>query len=159
MNLKNILKLILSILICQSAGIIGSLFTISAIPSWYNGLNKPSFTPPDCIFAPVWGILYTLMGISLYLIINKKFKSNDKTLGLIFFAVQLILNASWSIIFFGAKSILGGFIVILLLWTFIVLTIIKFYKISKPSAIMLYPYLLWVSFAVLLNYSIWKLNL
>jgi tryptophan-rich sensory protein len=158
MRIKNIVKLILCILLSQSAGIIGAIFTAPGFSGWYQSLNKPSFNPPGWVFSPVWITLYTLMGISLYLVINKNVKFDDKVSGLIFFAVQLVLNASWPIVFFGMKSIFGGFIFIILLWGSILLTILNFYKISKTSSVLLIPYLLWVSFAAVLNYSIYKLN-
>ena len=150
--MKNWQKLIISILICQLAGGIGSVFTFSAIPNWYDFLNKPQFNPPNWIFGPVWTILYTLMGISAYLIFNKDKKA------LMIFAVQLVLNAFWSIIFFGFHSILGGLIFIILLWFSILLTIAKFYKIDKNAAFLLIPYVLWVSFATILNYYLLVLN-
>lgn len=146
-----LLKLILSIGLCLGAGIVGSFFTISAIPNWYSTLNKPVFSPPNWIFGPVWTILYILMGISLYLVWQKKKIPS-------IFWVQLILNALWSIIFFGMQNPLLAMVDIIALWIAIILTIKAFYKISKPSVYLLIPYLLWVSFALILNYSIWVLN-
>lgn len=150
--MKNWQKLILSILICQLAGIIGSIFSFSAIPSWYAFLNKPPFNPPNWVFGPVWTVLYTLMGFSAYLIFNKDKKP------LKIFAVQLVLNAVWSIVFFGLHSIWGGLFFIILLWFSILLTIVTFYKIDKNAAFLLIPYLLWVSFASILNYYLLILN-
>lgn len=149
----NYWKLIASIIICQLIGIIGSFFTISSVSTWYLTLNKPSFNPPGWIFGSVWTILYLLMGISLYLIWNKKSKT-----AIIFFVIQLFLNLSWSILFFGLKSPLLAFIEIILLWLAILLTIIITYKISKPAAYLLIPYILWVSFAIILNLFIVILN-
>lgn len=146
-------KLIISILICEFAGIIGSIFTSRSVTEWYPTLVKPSINPPSWIFAPVWTILFLLMGISLYLVWNKKNK-----IALIFFSIQLGLNILWSIIFFGLKSPLFAFIEIILLWVSILITIIKFYKISKNAAYLLIPYLLWVTFAAILNFLIFKLN-
>jgi len=145
------LKLILSIGICLGAGILGSFFTVSSIPNWYVTLNKPFFSPPNWVFGPVWTILYILMGYSLYLVWKKKKVPSV-------FWLQLILNASWSIIFFGMKNPGLALIDIALLWVAIVLTIKSFYKISKSAAYLLIPYLLWVSFASILNISIWLLN-
>lgn len=157
-SIKNKLQLIFSIILCHLAGIIGTFFTTNAIDSWYQYLNKPSFTPPNYLFAPVWLTLYTLMGIALYLItINKKdFKIRHTTL--IFFIIQLILNASWSIIFFGLQSLLGGLINIILLWIFIAITIAWAYRINKTVSYLLIPYILWVSLAGLLNLYILLLN-
>lgn len=129
----------------------GSFFTISAIPSWYATLSKPFFSPPNWIFGPVWTILYILMGVSLYLVWLKK---KVPTV----FWVQLILNAVWSIIFFGIKNPALALVDIAAFWIAIVLTIKTFYKINKVAGNLLIPYLLWVSFAAFLNYNIWILN-
>lgn len=153
------LKLFLSIIICQLPGIFGSLFTASSVSDWYQLLNKPSFSPPGWIFGPVWITLYFLMGISLYLVWTSK--TRNKTLfktALIIFSVQLVLNAFWSLLFFGLKSPLFAFIEIIILWISIVLSIIYFYRISKLSSYLLIPYLLWVTFASVLNFSIYFLN-
>lgn len=159
----NIPKLILSISLCLGAGILGSFFTVSAIPTWYATLDKPSFSPPNWIFGPVWTILYILMGISLYLVWEKKNPSATSTTlstGSLrtgvptVFWVQLILNALWSIIFFGMKNPTLALVDIVVLWIAIVLTIIAFYEINKLAAYLLIPYLLWVSFAIILNLSI-----
>lgn len=156
--MPNFLRLILAIIICQLAGIIGAFFTTPSIPTWYASLTKPAFNPPNYVFGPVWTILYLLMGISLYFILQDSKKSREKKKGLIFFFLQLVLNSFWSIVFFGSQSILGGLIIILILWFLIFQTIIHFAKINKTSAYLLYPYLLWVSFATILNLSIYFLN-
>ena len=158
MSLKGILKLIASIIICQLAGFIGSLFTTPAIPTWYKTLTKPAFTPPNSIFSPVWITLFLLMGISLFLVWQKSLKDQKVKIALLFFAVQLVLNTFWSILFFGLKSPLWAFIEIIILWFAILLTIIKFFKVSKPAGILLLPYILWVSFAAFLNFFLWNLN-
>ncbi len=148
--MKNFLKLIVCIIICEIAGFIGSIFTTPAIKTWYAFLNKPSFSPPDWLFAPVWIILFALMGVALFLILKRGKVS--------FFVFQLIFNIGWSIIFFGLKSPNLAFIEIVILWWAILLTIINFYKTSKPAAFLLIPYILWVSFASVLNFFIWRLN-
>jgi benzodiazapine receptor len=150
--------LIISIIICQAAGLIGSIFTAPAIPAWYAGLIKPSFSPPNWLFAPVWLILYTLMGVAAYLIWEKGISKKKVKTALIIFAVQLILNSLWSIIFFGWRLPQYAFVEIIALWVFILLTILNFYKISRTAGLLLVPYLFWVSFAALLNYSIFNLN-
>lgn len=155
MCIKSWPKLILSIVLCLLAGIIGSIFTTSAIPTWYAALQKPAFSPPNWIFGPVWTMLYILMGIALYIVWNNKKKSKT---GLTFFGIQLALNALWSIIFFGLKSPAYAFVNIVLLWISILLTIIYFYKTSKTAAYLLIPYILWVSFAAVLNFYIMMLN-
>ncbi len=154
----NIPKLILSIGVCLGAGILGSFFTVNSIPTWYTALNKPVFSPPNWVFAPVWTILYILMGISLYLVISNKEKGKSKKWAVQVFAVQLILNALWSIIFFGLKNPALAFLEILVLWASIFLTIKVFFNINKLAGKLLIPYLAWVSFATLLNLSIVLLN-
>lgn len=154
----NYFKLISSILICQLAGFIGSFFTVSSVSSWFLTLNKPFFNPPNWLFGPVWITLYFLMGISLYLVWSKGIKDIQSKMAVLIFAIQLILNSLWSIIFFGFQSLLFAFIEIILLWIAILLTIIYFNKISKTASYLLIPYILWVSFAAILNFSIYYLN-
>lgn len=158
MHIKDLLKLIASIIICQLAGFIGSLFTSPAIPTWYETLRKPSFNPPNWLFSPVWITLFLLMGISLFLVWKKGMKERIVKVGLSLFAIQLMLNILWSILFFGLKSPLLAFIEIIILWFAILLTILKFFKISKPAGLLLLPYILWVSFAAFLNFFLWNLN-
>lgn len=149
-------RLIISIIIAQSAGIIGSLFTSSAIPTWYATLNQPPITPPNWFFAPIWITLYTLIGISFYLIWQKGL--NKYKLATVLFSIQLFLNALWSIIFFGMQELLFGLIEIVFLWYFILATIIEFKEIDKRAAYMLFPYIAWVTLATLLNFSFVWLN-
>ncbi len=146
-------KLIASLSIPQFAGIIGSFFTVSAISDWYVHLEKPLLTPPNWLFGPAWITLYFLIGFSLFLV----WSSENKKAMLVFF-FQLFLNASWSILFFGLRSPLLGFINIILLLIAILLNIVVFYKISKTSAFLLVPYFLWTIFAAYLNFSILILN-
>jgi tryptophan-rich sensory protein len=152
------LMIIASILVCLIAGLIGMIFTSSAIPTWYAGLEKPSFNPPNWIFGPVWTTLYILMGISLYLVWSKGIEKKEVQQGMLFFGIQLFINALWSIIFFGLHQPLIAFIEIIIMWIMILITIIKFYNISKPAAYLLIPYILWVSFASVLNLFITMLN-
>lgn len=146
------LRLGLLVLLCEGAGIVGSLFTFNSVATWYTTLQKPFFNPPSWIFGPVWTTLYFLMGISLFLVWGKK-KTNLK-----WFWAQLSLNTLWSIVFFGMKSPLLAFFIIVLLWICIFKTIQLFKQVDKTSAYLLYPYLAWVSFASLLNLSIVLLN-
>lgn len=156
--MKDLPKLIVSVFGCELVGILGTPFTLSAIPTWYVGLNKPFFAPPNWIFGPVWTLLYLLMGISFFLIWKQGFKKNKiKTAGKYFLA-QLMLNFLWSPIFFGLRAPLLGFIVIVVMWSLIILTMKKFYPISRWAFYLLVPYLLWVSFATLLNIAIVVLN-
>ncbi len=156
--MSNTLKLILSIVICQAAGLIGTVFTMDSIPTWYAALNKPALNPPNWIFGPVWTVLYLMMGISLFIIWKEGLKNKIIKSAFIIFMIQLILNTIWSIVFFGMQSPAGGLLIIILLWIMILVTILKFMKISRVAGILLIPYLLWVSFATYLNYSIFKLN-
>ena len=156
--MKKTFDLILAVLICQGMGLIGSLFTTPAIPSWYAGLIKPSFNPPNWIFAPAWILLYTLMGIAAFLIWNRRNGKKKIKTALVLFSVQLVLNSLWSIIFFGLHLPQYAFLEILVLWVFILLTLLSFYKISKPAGLLLLPYILWVSFAAILNLAIMILN-
>lgn len=148
--------LILSILVCLLAGGLGSLFTSASIPTWYAGLNKPWFNPPNWLFAPVWTTLFVLMGVSLYLIASKGLK--NVRLQVILFGVQLVLNVVWSILFFGLRLPSYAFAEILALWVAIALTIVSFFRVSRKAAMLLLPYILWVSIASLLNYYVWALN-
>ena len=150
------IKLVVSLSLPFVAGSIGSYFTIPSIDSWYQTLNKPIFSPPDWVFGLAWTILYILMGISFYLIWASK-KKNKKS-AIKFFLIQLVLNASWSIIFFGLHNPLLAFINIIVLWIAIYMTIRAFTTPSKTAAYLLYPYLAWVSFATILNLSIVLLN-
>ena len=160
--MKNITKFIISIVICQFAGILGSFFTAPAILTWYKFLQKPSFSPPNWIFAPVWIILFFLMGISFFLVWKKGFigkrgkKINDTDMA---FALQLILNVLWSVLFFSLNSPAAAFFEIILLWLSILLVIVKFSKISIIASVLMLPYVLWVSFAIILNFFIWRINL
>lgn len=152
------LLLVICIIICLAAGFIGSFFTQTSTGSWYSNINKPSFNPPGWIFGPVWTILYILMGISLYLVLQKGLSNTNVKIAVLLFAVQLVLNILWSILFFGMQSPLAAFIEIVILWGFILWTILAFYPLSKPAAYLLIPYILWVSFASVLNFSIMLLN-
>lgn len=156
--MSNTLKLILSIVICQAAGLIGTIFTMDSIPTWYAALNKPSFNPPNWLFGPVWTVLYLMMGISLFIVWKEDLKNKVVKSAFTVFMIQLFLNTIWSIVFFGMQSLSGGLIIIILLWIMILITILKFMKISRVAGILLIPYLLWVSFATFLNFSILKLN-
>lgn len=156
--MKNWFKLVISIVICELVGLLGTPFTITAIPTWYSTLNKPFFAPPNWIFGPVWTLLYFLMGVSFYLIWKQGWqKKKTKEAGQLFL-LQLALNYIWSPTFFGLKSPSLGLIVIVSMWILILATIKKFYPLSKTASYLLFPYLLWVSFATLLNMAIVILN-
>jgi len=157
MKLNNFSKLVVSIIIPLSAGLVGSIFTVSSISGWYSHLVKPSFNPPNWIFGPVWTTLYFMMGIALFLVWRGVWDKNKKK-AVTIFSIQLFLNLIWSILFFGLHNPFLGLIDIVLLWISILWTVLSFHKISKAAALLLLPYLLWVSFASVLNYSVWMLN-
>lgn len=146
----------LFIVLCLAAGAIGGLATYPAIPGWYASLDKPSFNPPNWVFGPVWTVLYVLMGIAAYAVYKMKKKEVRGALAV--FGLQLCLNILWSVLFFGLHSPLYGLLCIMALWTAIAVTIIRFYEISKTAGLLLVPYILWVSFASLLNFYVWVLN-
>lgn len=156
--MSNLLKLILSIAVCLMAGAVGSYFTADAIPGWYETLNKPEFNPPNWVFGPVWTILYILMGISLFLVWKEGPGNTKVKPAMLMFWVQLALNVLWSVVFFGMKNISGGLLVIILLWISILITILRFRKISAVAGTLLVPYILWVTFASALNFFFYRLN-
>lgn len=159
MNQKknNWLALIIAIIIPLAIGGTAALFTVPNIQGWYQGLNKPSFNPPNWIFAPVWNTLYILMGIASYLVWRER-KLKNLTPALSLYFIQLVLNFFWSLIFFELHQPGYAFVEVLILWLFIFSTIISFSRINKAAAWLLVPYISWVSFASLLNYEIWRLN-
>ncbi|MBW8242190.1 tryptophan-rich sensory protein [Muricauda oceani] len=155
---KRIIYITLSVLVCLAIGFLASIATQSSVNDWYVTLDKPSFTPPNYLFAPVWTALYIMMGVAAGIVWSKGYHHIWVKTALYHFAFQLLLNALWSIVFFGLKNPLGGMIVILALLTMIILTIKWFKVISKTAALLMIPYLLWVAFASALNYKIWELN-
>ncbi len=156
--MRNLLKLIVCIGVCQLAGVIGSVFTMENIPTWYASLNKPPLQPPNWLFGPVWITLYTLMGVSIFLVIKNGLNKPGVKSAAGLFAVQLVLNTLWSIVFFGMHELLMSVFIIAALWIMILLTMLKFKPISFTAAVLLLPYLLWVSFASYLNSAILVLN-
>jgi translocator protein len=157
-KLNELPTLILCIIICHLAGVFGSIFTSSSILTWYPALVKPSFTPPGWIIGTVWVCLFTLMGISLFLVWRKGILIMENKKAIALFVAQLLANVLWSWAFFGNRSPLAGIIVIIVLWLLIMQTIIRFWPISRLAALLLVPYVSWVSFAAFLNYTILRLN-
>lgn len=158
MKTFDILRLITSIAICLTAGILGSIFTTPAISTWYAALIKPSFAPPNWVFFPVWTALFIMMGISLFIVWKKGFQDHQVKAALSVFSIQLILNILWSAAFFGLRSPLAGLIEIVILWAAILAMILRFMRISKAAGLLLIPYIMWVTFAAMINFSIWTLN-
>lgn len=164
MTRNSFFRLILSIAKTQGAGIIGALFTASAIPAWYATLEKSPLNPPNWVFGPAWTTLYFLMGIAVFLVWSSYAQTPDgeekkkRRNALIIFDTQLALNVLWSILFFGFQSPFFALLEIIVLWSMIVWTIAAFLPISRIAAYLLVPYIAWVSFAAYLNYAIWMLN-
>lgn len=156
--MKDFQKCIVSVIGCELVGLLGTPFTTSSIPTWYATLEKPFFAPPNWIFGPVWTLLYLLMGVAFYLIWKQGWqKKKAKTAGT-FFLMQLALNGIWSPIFFGLRAPALGLVIIVAMWVCIAVTIRTFYPLSRVASYLLIPYLLWVSFATLLNAAIVVLN-
>lgn len=154
---KGMAGLILWVAVCLGAGLIGSLSTASAVSTWYAELRKPGWTPPGWVFGPVWTTLYVLMGIAGWLVWRKAGFSGAPW-AILLFALQLAFNAAWSGIFFGMRRFDLAFIEIVMLWVLILATAIAFWRHDPRSAVLLLPYLAWVSYASALNYAIWRLN-
>jgi len=149
-------KIIVCIVICAGLGALSGFSTVDAINGWYQTLRKPAWNPPNNVFGPVWTFLYILMGISAALVWDSR--NNRKKQALVVFLIQFILNLLWTYIFFGRQDILLALADIVALWVMIIITIIYFYRINRIAAVLLFPYLLWVSFATVLNYAIYILN-
>jgi benzodiazapine receptor len=151
-------RLVGSIAACEGAGLIGSVFTTPAIPTWYAALEKPAFTPPNWVFAPVWGVLYALMGVAVFLIWRRGLEQPGVKPAFILFWVQLVINLLWSVVFFGLHSLLGGAVLIIALWVLVLVTILRFFRISAAAGGLLIPYIAWLSIASALNVWVLVLN-
>lgn len=149
---------LLCIAICMLFAFAGSLFTPEPGSWYYTTLRKPSWNPPDWLFPPVWTVLFILMGVALSFVLEAGIEKKEVRRGVGMFSLQLVLNLGWSASFFGMRSPLTGFVEILILWVAILATIVAFSKVSRLSAVLMIPYLLWVSFASYLNFTIVQLN-
>ncbi len=156
--MSNNSKFLVSIILTMGIGFLGSVFTMPEIQGWYLHLNKPAWNPPNWLFAPVWSTLYLLMGIALYRVWKTDAEKDTRQWAFIIFAAQLLLNFCWSFIFFKQHQLGWAFVELIVMWLAILLTIIGFSRIDKPAAWMLVPYISWVSFAGILNYTVWQLN-
>ncbi|MFN8291004.1 MAG: TspO/MBR family protein [Chitinophagaceae bacterium] len=156
--MSNTLKLILAILIPLLVGATSGFFTVTGVGSWYQTLHKPSWNPPNWIFGPVWTTLYILMGIALFLVWKADTSPEVKRMAITLFALQLVFNFFWSFIFFNQHAVGWAFVEIIGLWLLILATIFAFANINRTAAWLLVPYISWVSFAGMLNYTIWRLN-
>jgi len=157
-NLSLPLKMVIGAAICLAIGSASGIATASSVNTWFVTLNKPSFNPPSWLFAPVWTVLYALMGVAAALVWHEGWEKSTVKNALLFFGIQLLLNSLWSILFFGIKRPDLAFIEIIILWVVLLITILKFTKIKKVAGYLLIPYILWVSFATVLNGAIWQLN-
>ena len=155
--MNNLVKAIISIAIPLGIGALGSLFTTPEIDGWFRTLQKPSWNPPDWVFGPVWTVLYVLMGIAFFLV-WKADRQTGKSTAVTLYVIQLVLNLGWSFVFFNRHAIGWAVAEIAVLWLFILLTIFSFARFHKAAAWLLVPYISWVSFAAILNYTIWQLN-
>lgn len=158
MKISQGMKFVIAVAATELVGLLGSIFTSPAIPGWYAGLIKPAIAPPNWIFAPVWTILFFLMGYAVFLVWRRGLSQRGVPYALIVFCVQLACNLAWSYLFFGLQSPGAAFAEILVLWIAIFWTLAAFSKISRKAAYLLVPYLAWVSFAAYLNFLIWRLN-
>jgi translocator protein len=154
---NTVLSLIIFVVVCFAVAGLGSLATRPNIPTWYAALTKPSWNPPNWVFGPVWTLLYGMMAVAGWLV-WKHVGWEGGRIAILLFATQLLLNLLWSYIFFGAHQMGLAFVEIILLWLAIVATIVRFSAVSKVAAGLLVPYLIWVSFAAALNFTIWRLN-
>lgn len=154
---RSIVALAVFLVLSFAASAIGGLFTFPAIPGWYQSLEKPSWTPPDALFGPVWTALYILMAVAAWLVWKRGGWTAQRG-PLTLWGVQLVLNSLWSILFFGMRNPALGLVEIVILWLAILATLIAFWKVSRPAGGLLIPYLAWVSYASALNYSIFRLN-
>lgn len=157
--MKQMTKFLLSFIIPFGAAILGSYFTSGAAVLWYAELQKVWFTPPGAVFTPVWITLYLLMGLALYLVWKEGWEIQCVKIGMIAFFIQLVLNALWPLLFFGLQQPLYAFICIIALWVAIIATIVPFYRVSERAAFLMIPYLLWITFAAILNFYIVYLNM
>ncbi len=155
---RDVRALIACILVCEGAGAAGAAITGSSVNTWYSTLRKPAFTPPSWVFAPVWTVLYLMMAVSWFLTRRTRRSDARATTAVRLFKLQLLLNTLWSWIFFGLKSPRSAFIEITGLWLVLLLTVRAMYRVSRGAAILLLPYVLWVSFAATLNLAVWRLN-
>ncbi len=156
--MSNPVKLVLSLAITVILGLSGGFFSVSEIPGWYAQLQRPSWNPPNWIFPPVWTLLFVMMGISLFLVWKNNAPVRVKKMAIMIFSIQLLLNILWSYVFFKQHTMGWALAEIIILWIAILLTIFAFGKISSLAAWLLVPYISWVSFAAILNYTFWKIN-
>lgn len=147
-----------ALVLCEGVGALAGYATQGPVQTWYPTLNKPFFTPPDWLFAPVWITLYAMMAVAWYLVLRQGWNAPDVQAASTAFIVQLVLNGTWSFVFFGMQSIAGGLVVIIALLLAIRWTLKRFVPLSRWAAFLLFPYLAWVMYATLLNGALWMMN-
>jgi benzodiazapine receptor len=158
LQVGDIVSLVVAVVIPLVVGGLGGIATASAIPTWYQGLDKPAWNPPNWVFGPVWTLLYVLMGVAAWLVWRQGWDNPQVRGALAIFGVQLLLNLFWSLIFFGLRSPGWAVLEIAVLWGFILATTVQFYRLESVAGLLLVPYQLWVTFAAVLNATIWQLN-
>ncbi len=156
-NKKDFFGALVFVVVCQAAGAIGSIFTAPNVKTWFATINRPEIAPPNWVFAPVWTLLFALMGIAAWLVWKKRDQKQAQD-GLALFFIQLFFNVMWSALFFGNQNIAAALSEIIVLWLAILLTILQFKKVSSPAAWLMLPYILWVTFAAYLNFLFYQLN-
>lgn len=156
---RPVVSLALTVLAVELVGASGSVFTVSGLGGWYDGLVRPALAPPNWVFGPVWTVLFALIGLALWLVWRRA-DAAPRATGLAggVFAVHFAVNVGWSAVFFGLRAVGWGVVVIAVLWALIVATMLAFDRVDRRAALLLVPYLLWVSFAAYLNYRFWVLN-
>lgn len=156
---RPVLSLAMAILAVEIVGASGAIFTAQGLTEWYGSLQQPSIAPPNWVFAPVWTILFALIGVSLWLVWRRlSTRPRESRIGIGVFVIHFVFNLGWSAVFFGLREIGWGLLVIGMLWLLIVATMWAFDRVDRRAALLLVPYLLWVSFAAFLNYRFWVLN-
>ncbi|TPN87269.1 TspO/MBR family protein [Aquimarina algicola] len=155
---KKLIRIGIAVLLCVFVGFLSSIATKSSIDTWYTTLNKPSFTPPNWVFGPVWAILYIMMGIAAGIVWNKGFYHKWVKVALYHFGFQLLLNVAWSIFFFGLRNPFIALLDIIALFILLLFTIKWFTVVNSTAAYLLIPYVVWVAFATALNFAVWQLN-
>lgn len=158
MRTNTLLKIIISIIICLGVGFLASIATEASVDSWYETIKKPGFTPPNSVFAPVWTVLYVLMGISAGIVWSRGLYHVWVKTALYHFVFQLLFNGLWSLVFFNLERPLWALLIIIALFVLILLTIKWFKVVNNLAAYLLIPYALWVAYAMALNFEIWRLN-
>ncbi|MBS3738768.1 TspO/MBR family protein [Mesohalobacter halotolerans] len=158
MKTNTLLKIIISIVICLAVGFLASIATQTGVGGWYETIQKPSFTPPNAVFAPVWTVLYVLMGIAAGIVWSRGLHHIWVKTALYHFVFQLLFNALWSLVFFNLEQPLWALLVIITLLILILLTIKWFKVVNNLAAYLLIPYALWVAYALVINFEIWRLN-